>query len=64
MAKITVREGETIEQALRRLKRKVLDEGIFEEADKHRFYEKPSVVKQRKEALKRRKRPMRPERGF
>lgn len=55
MAKVTLREGETIEQALRRFKRKVLEAGIKEEVESHRFYEKPSVVRKRKEALKKRR---------
>lgn len=64
MAKVTLREGETIEQALRRFKRKVLEAGIRDEVESHRFYEKPSVVKQRKEAQKRRKRRVGPEGRF
>jgi small subunit ribosomal protein S21 len=55
MAKVTVREGETIEQALRRFKLEVKKAGIKEEAESHRFYEKPSVVRKRKEAQKKRR---------
>lgn len=56
MAKVILREGESVEEALRRLRRLVLREGVLEEAERHRFYEKPSVVKKRKEAQKKRKR--------
>ncbi len=55
MAKITVREGETIERALRRFKREVQKAGIMDELRKREFYEKPSVVKKREEAQKKRK---------
>jgi len=55
MAKVTVRESETIEQALRRFKREVLKEGIMDEIRKREYYEKPSVVKKREEAQKKRK---------
>lgn len=54
MAKVTVREGETIEQALRRFKLEVKKAGILEEFKKHEYYEKPSIVKKREEALKKR----------
>ncbi len=55
MAKITVREGETIERALRRFKREVQKAGIMDELRKREFYEKPSAVKKREEAQRKRK---------
>jgi small subunit ribosomal protein S21 len=55
MAKITVREGETIAQALRRFKREVRKEGIMDEIRKHEYYEKPSVVRKREEEQKKRR---------
>ncbi len=55
MAKVTIREGETISQALRRFKREVRKEGIMDEIKKHEYYEKPSVVRKREEEEKRRR---------
>ncbi len=55
MAKVTIREGETITQALRRFKREVRKEGIMDEIRKREYYEKPSVVKKREEEEKRRR---------
>jgi len=45
-----------LEKALKILKRKLAQEGIFKEIKRRRFYEKPSVKRKRKqqEALKRR----------
>ena len=57
MAKIEVREHESIEEALRRFKRALQRSGILSEAKKRRHYEKPSEKKRRKriEAEKRRR---------
>lgn len=55
MAKIIVREGETIEQALRRFNREVQKAKIMDEIRRREFYEKPSVVKKREEAQKKRR---------
>ncbi|MDP2874266.1 MAG: 30S ribosomal protein S21 [bacterium] len=52
MAKVIVREGESIEQALRRFNREVQKEGILLELKKREYYEKPSAVKKREESLK------------
>jgi len=52
MAKVIVREGESIEQALRRFNREVQKEGILLELKKREYYEKPSVVRKREESLK------------
>jgi small subunit ribosomal protein S21 len=41
LAEIRFQEGETIENALRRFKRKVLQEEIIKEVKKHSFYLKP-----------------------
>lgn len=43
MTKVTVREGEHIERALKRFKRKVEQAGILKEVKKRRNYLKPSV---------------------
>jgi len=55
MAKVTIREGETITQALRRFKREVRKEGIMDEIRKHEYYEKPSVIRKREDEQKRRR---------
>lgn len=41
MAEIKLHEGETLENALRRFKRKVLQEDIIRETKRHSFYLKP-----------------------
>jgi len=55
MVKITIREGETIEQALRRFKQEVKKAGIMDELRRHEYYEKPSVIRKREEAQRRRR---------
>jgi len=52
MAKVQVKKGESIEKALRRFNREVLEEGILDEVKKRQFFEKPSEVKKREEAQK------------
>lgn len=47
--RVIVRDGK-VEQALRKLKRDMQREGIFREAKRHEFFEKPSEVRKRKEA--------------
>ena len=55
MAEIRLQEGETMEDALRRFKRKVLQEDIFGEVKKHSFYLKPGERKRVKQALARKR---------
>lgn len=57
MTSVKVRAGESIEKALRVLKKKLDKEGIMKAAKAHRFYDKPSVKKRLKSktALKRTK---------
>lgn len=50
MAEVKVRKGESVDKALRRLKKKLDKEGIMREIRSHRYYEKPSERKRRKEA--------------
>jgi len=50
LAKVTLRRGEDINRALRRLKRKIEQEGIMQEIKKRRYYSKPSVSKKEKRA--------------
>ena len=51
MAEIRIHEGESIENALRRFKRKVMEEEIIKEAKKHSFYLKPGEKKRLKSKL-------------
>ena len=44
---ITVREGENINQSLRRFKRKVEDAGTLDTLRKKEFYEKPTTARKR-----------------
>lgn len=49
MTEIKLRKGESIDKALRRLKKKVDREGTLKEVRNHRHYEKPSERRRRKE---------------
>ena len=53
MAEIKLFSGESVEQALRRFKRQVLNEGIIPEAKRRLFYLKPSESKKLKSKLAR-----------
>lgn len=55
MAEILLSEGETLEAALRRFKRKVQQEDIIKEIKKHSFYLKPGEKKRVKQALARKR---------
>lgn len=55
MAEVQVHEGETLESALKRFKRKVLQEDIIKEIKRHAFYLKPGQKKRVKEALARKR---------
>lgn len=55
MAEVRVQEGESIENALRRFKRKVQGEDIIKEVKKHSFYLKPGEKKRIKQALARKR---------
>ncbi|MDA0712373.1 MAG: 30S ribosomal protein S21 [bacterium] len=48
MTKVSVREGESIERALKRFKRKVEQAGVLKEVRKREHYLKPSVKKKLK----------------
>lgn len=48
MAKVEVRPGESLDQALRRFKRKIEQEGLMKEMRALRHYEKPSEIRRRK----------------
>ncbi len=56
MAEIKVREGETLDSALRRFKRQTARDGTLTELRKREHYEKPSVKRKKKsEAARKRK---------
>ena len=55
MAEVKLQEGESLENALRRFKRKVQTEDIIKEAKKHSFYLKPGEKKRVKQALARKR---------
>lgn len=66
MAFVVVDDGESIEQALKRFKRKVQQEAIIKEIKKHSVYFKPGEKRRMKEAQarKRMRRRLRRERDF
>jgi small subunit ribosomal protein S21 len=53
LAEVHVQDGETLESAVRRFKRKVQLEDIIKEIKRHSFYLKPGEKKRTKEALAR-----------
>ena len=56
MSEIRVKEGESLESALRRFKRSTARDGIIGDLRKKEFYEKPSVRRKKKsEAARKRK---------
>jgi len=66
VAFVVVEDGESLESALRRFKRKVQQEAIIKEIKKHSVYLKPGEKRRLKEAQarKRMRRRLRRERGF
>ncbi|MDK2896682.1 MAG: small subunit ribosomal protein [Candidatus Atribacteria bacterium] len=55
MTEIKVGQGENIDDALRRFKRKCQRSGLTSEIKRRKFYEKPSERKRRKAARRRRR---------
>jgi small subunit ribosomal protein S21 len=55
VAEVRIQDGETLENALRRFKRKVLQEDIIKEVKRHAFYLKPGQKKRIKSALARKR---------
>jgi small subunit ribosomal protein S21 len=55
VTRIIVDEGESFESALKRFIKKVQADRILSEAKRRRFFEKPSVIRKRKKAIKLRK---------
>ena len=56
LAEVTLQEGETLENALRRFKRKVLKEGIIQEVRRRAFYLKPGQKRRLKQVHARKQR--------
>ncbi len=48
MSEVRLKKGESVERALRRLKKKLDREGTLREIRNHRHYEKPSEKRRRK----------------
>jgi len=55
LAEVRLQESESLENALRRFKRKVQQEDIVKEVKRHSFYLKPGEKKRVKEALARKR---------
>ncbi len=55
MAEVVIQEGESLENALRRFKRKVQSEDIIKEIKKHSYYMKPGERRRTKQALARKR---------
>lgn len=55
MSRIVVDQGESFESVLRRFKKAVQEDRILSEIRQRRFYEKPSQIRKRKKAAKKRK---------
>ena len=56
MSEVKVREGESLESALKRFKKKTALAGVMAEIRKREHYEKPSVQKKKKAEAARKKR--------
>ena len=55
MAEVHIQDGETLESALRRFKRKVQQDDIIKEVKRHSYYLKPGEKQRVKEALARKR---------
>ena len=55
MAEIRIQDGESIESALRRFKRRVQQEDIIKEIKRHSYYLKPGDKRRAKQALARKR---------
>jgi len=66
VAEIRLQEGESLENALRRFKRKVQSEDIIREVKRHSYYLKPGERRRVKQALarKRARKKIRKENSF
>jgi small subunit ribosomal protein S21 len=55
LAEVIIQDGESVEGALRRFKRKVQQEDIIKEIKRHSYYLKPGEKKRVKQALARKR---------
>jgi small subunit ribosomal protein S21 len=55
LADVRIQEGESLERALRRFKRKVQQEDIIKEIKRHSYYLKPGEKRRVKQALARKR---------
>jgi small subunit ribosomal protein S21 len=55
VAEVVIQEGEPLEAALRRFKRKVQQEDVIKEIKKHSYYMKPGEKRRTKAALARKR---------
>jgi len=55
VAEVRLQDGETVENALRRFKRQVIQENIIAEVKRHSFYLKPGDKRRAKQALARKR---------
>ena len=55
MTEVIIRDDDNFEGALKRFNKKVQQEGILSETRRRSYYEKPSIKRKKKEAIKRRK---------
>ena len=55
VAEVKIQEGEPLENALRRFKRKVQQEDIIKEVKRHSYYMKPGEKMRMKQALARKR---------
>ena len=55
LAEVRIQEGESVDNALRRFKRKVQQEDIIKDVKRHSFYLKPGEKQRVKEALARKR---------
>jgi len=56
ISEVIVEEGEPLEKAIRRFRKKVEKEAIIREWKRHEYYEKPSTIRNRKKKAVERKR--------
>ena len=50
MAEISIKENESLDDAMKRFKKKVQDSGLLQELRSREFYEKPTTERKRKKA--------------
>jgi small subunit ribosomal protein S21 len=55
LAEVQLQDGETLESALRRFKRKVLQEDVVRDIKRHAYYLKPGEKRRVKSALARKR---------